>query len=1070
MKNTIDASQMANLDTNYGYSRASSERMDPVVSFSSADAAWRTEILSNRDPTFNVGYREDADLGAFLSRPIKIAEYTWTVDVPLNVTFDPWSLFLNNVNVKRRIENFYLLHGDMDIKIMLNGNGFYYGRLLASYSPLSTFRVFNAAPGSSLFNVQASQRPHLFLDPTTSTGGEMFLPYFYPKNWVSLISGEYNKLGTVTLSTLNNLKQANSGSGAINITVFACMKNVDMTIPTVNPVGSISPEGGEEPVLGDTVFRNKTQTPQHRIKQIKRIRSMLYDRNTFVDSLNNVDYYCREPILEDVKPEGGEDEESPPIPQPKRFRSARERDDFLQQQAMEKARELQAEETQPKSRICGDPIAIVAAALAGLSAAGFAREINLLRGRAKQLEKAIADADQLTADITKTYDPDALLDVEFGDVPSDVKPESGKGKGKSGGGGKTKSTTGGSNKGSDEYGTGIISKPASILAKAAGAITDVPVIGKYALASKFALSGIANVARIFGYSRPPIVDNISPMKIEPAGYLSVTDRDEVIAKLALDSKQELSIDPTTVGLEGTDQMALSHVLQKESYLTTFTWQEADTAEQVLYLQNICPAYYTTTGTWGSLSGRASVTPFTHISQLFQNWRGSIVVRFQIVASQFHKGRIRVTWDPYSTNVFDSTSYNIAYNRVIDLAEDRDFEMTIRWGQPEAWKRVPVIAGLQTSDVYSTTTLLPLAERTNGMLQVSVINTLTTPNDLVAAPVGINVFVRAGDDFELANPTDGQVQTLTFNSVDNFPLARRLQALDTGKNVRVMEDVRPESGEESCSNEMTDNGLSSDMDNAPVVVDQINAVGGEMISSGDNTLYVFMGEKVASLRQLMKRYCWHDALDYSVANDGLSYAKWFILNFPALRGYSFQARTAELNSDPYNYTHMTYMNYITPMYAGWRGGIRKKYQAIGGCTAQLGCARDSNSITANGQTYVSFTLADNASASDTAEAFANNTENGRGGAYTTSSCVNPVMEVELPFYSEYRFAHTHSFGTENVLTRYPDGLHHAVEASARNTETGPAKGVIRSAVATAEDFSCFWMLNVPTLYSYDNPPS
>lgn len=1070
-------SQATNLDTNYNYTRAGTDRADPVVTFSSADNAWRTEIKSEREETFDVGYREDADLGAFLSRPIKIAEYTWTVGVPLNVEFDPWSLFLGNPNVVRRIENYFLLRGDLDLKIMINGNGFYYGRLLAAYNPLKDFRVFDAPVGDPLYNGQASQRPHLFVDPSTSTGGEMFLPYFYPKNWISLPTGEYNKLGTVSLTTLNNLNQSNSGSGFVNISVFVCMKNLKLTIPTVNPVGSISPQSGK---LEDSIRESHDDKKKYRM--LRNMWKWSKERWDFQEQQYWLDEY-NEPVIPEgvpisharhgeiydeenqIHPEGGAEPEEAPT----RFRSLQERDEWLQDQAIKKARKL-SEDEQPRSRICGDPIAIVAAALAGLSAAGFAREINALRGRAKQLEKAISDADKLTEDIAKTCDQDTLLDGEFGDVPlttSDIKPESGKGSGKKGGKGKGGGTISGSTQSKDEYGDGIISKPASVLAKMAGSITNVPVIGKYALASKYALEGVGNIARIFGYSRPPIIDNIMPTKIQGAGYSAYTDMDEVVAKLSLDTKQELSIDPTTVGIDGTDQMSLSHVLQKESFLTTFAWEEADSSETVLFNANVCPGYYQTTGSWGALTGKATVNPMTHVSQMFQNWRGSIVVRFQIVASQFHKGRIRITWDPYSTGIFDSTAYNIAYNRVIDLAEDRDFEMTFRWGQAEAWKRVPVIAGLQTSNVYSTGALLPLAERTNGMLQVSVLNALTTPNPLVAAPVGINVFVRAGDDFELANPTDGQMQTLTYNDVDNFPAGRRLTMIEDGK--RIMADIKPESGMEDECNEKTDNGMSSELDNAPVVVDQLNAVGGEMIMPTDNSLHVFMGEKIASLRQLMKRYCVHDHLGWEPGSENLWMARWFILNFPVLRGYSFSARTND-GFDPYNYTHFTWMNYITPMYAGWRGGIRRKIQTVGLNTRSvMSVARDSDSIFGAGQTF-SVEAMNGVDANDVAYKGVKQSENGRGGRYATDGVINPTIEYEVPFYSEYRFAHTQSFNNQNTLTRYPDGLHHAVELQSQGLSSATnAVAYSQVSVAVGEDFSCFWFLNVPTVYSYDNPP-
>jgi hypothetical protein len=969
------------VDDNYAYSRVPSERSDPVVSFSNADSAWRTDIISDRDETFNVGYREDADLGAFLARPVKIAEIKWSVGQALVQSFNPWELFLQNPNVLRRIENFFLLRGDLELEFMINGNGFYYGRALVSYSPLKKFRLFDLSPATNeLFRMQASQRPHLFLDPTTSTGGEMSIPYFWSKNWINLTQADYKQLGEISIIDLASLNQANSGSGAVNIVVFASMKNVMLTMPTVNPVDSVSPQSG-------------------------------------VDDVSDI---------ETVRP--------------KKFKSTAEREAWIIEEAVRRT-----EETERRSRVCKDPIAIIAAGLACLSAAGFAREINALRARARELEKSFQDTEKLTDDITSLAVQGDLQDVEFGEI----KPESGKGKSTK----KSGTNTTGSSKSSDEYGDGIISKPASILAKAAGAITNVPVIGKYALASKYALEGVSNIARIFGYSRPPIINNIMPVKHVPAGYMAYTDMDEAVAKLSLDTKQELSIDPSTVGIAGTDQMSLAHVLRKESYFTQFGWREGATPETVLFSANITPHYFSEAGLWGGdPAAQAVMTPMTHVSQLFQHWRGSITFRFQIVASNFHKGRIRVTWDPYSTGLFNNSEYNVAYNRVIDLAENRDFEITVNWGQAEAWRRIRGISGLQTTDVYrSNATLVPIAECTNGMLQISVVNKLTTPNDTIPADVDVLCYVRAGDDFELANPSDGAINTLSFNPP---PGSRRL------------EEIKPESGEVNCAEE-TDTGMSDEQDNSPEVSSPINPVGGEMISPTDNTLYVFMGEKVASLRQLMKRYCWHDALQFGLTNSNLSYTKQFIINFPVQRGYSPSARTS-VNGQGFNFTHMTYMNYIVPCYAAWRGGIRRKYQFIGlNDRATYGVARDSNSIVGSGQTKIARDLT-GLTDSELAYDFGVFGENARGGAYTTDGVVNPNIECEFPFYSEYRFAHTHIDNSVATLTRYPEGQHHAVEALQQGL-SGVQSSLCRTSVAIGEDFSCFWYLNVPVVYSYDAPP-
>jgi hypothetical protein len=262
-----------------------------------------------------------------------------------------------------------------------------------------------------------------------------------------------------------------------------------------------------------------------------------------------------------------------------------------------------------------------------------------------------------------------------------------------------------------------------------------------------------------------------------------------------------------------------------------------------------------------------------------------------------------------------------------------------------------------------------------------------------------------------------------------------------------------------------------MDNAPVVVDSIADVGGDPIAPTDDSLMVYMGEKVSSLRQLMKRYNFHDNLALQGAGGAYVAHKWRILNFPELRGAVLAGKTTDVDGFKFNYTHMTWMNYVSPCYAGWRGGIRRKYEFWGiDNRAGMDIARESRSISADDQTYenAEWSQLNNSQMAFQQKAIQNA---GRGGAYQTACATNGIAEVELPFYSEYRFGHTHKTGAANTLTRKPDGLCHTVFVHAQGLSGNESIGNVRTSVAAGEDFSLFWFTNVPYVYNYtDVPPS
>jgi hypothetical protein len=112
----------------------------------------------------------------------------------------------------------------------------------------------------------------------------------------------------------------------------------------------------------------------------------------------------------------------------------------------------------------------------------------------------------------------------------------------------------------DEYGKGIISAPASAIAKAAGMLEAIPMIAPYARATEMVATKVGQIAALFGYSRPAVISDIVLQKPSPTGNLANVDAADAVNRLTLDSKQELTIDSRTVGLDGSDQMTIDSIV------------------------------------------------------------------------------------------------------------------------------------------------------------------------------------------------------------------------------------------------------------------------------------------------------------------------------------------------------------------------------------------------------------------------------------------------------------------------------------------------------------------------------
>lgn len=587
--------------------------------------------------------------------------------------------------------------------------------------------------------------------------------------------------------------------------------------------------------------------------------------------------------------------------------------------------------------------------------------------------------------------------------------------------------------GGDEYGTGILSKPASAIAKVAGMLSDIPVIKPFARPTELVASTIGRVAHVFGFSRPALVDDICRSKLKGGGNLPNTDAHEAVQKLTLDSKQELCVDPRTVGLSDVDEMAFDYIKQKEAYVSQLEWLETDAGGTEIGSFIIGPDFHNSE-TINTYSMDLPVPMYT-VATLFKYWRGSIKLRFQLVASQMHRGRIRLTYDPI-THVSGTVPENEVYSRIIDLATNRDFEMVIAWNNSKSWLKVNDRYGgsfFNHSGGGPTQFLEPFH---NGEVRLEVVNELTSPNPSLAQPVYINCFVSAGEDFELASPHDEIIKECEFEPQSGY----EAQSGAEGEEVVQEEDGIPESP-------------------AP-----ITSIGTE--ESPDNpNMHIFFGESFRSIRALLKRYCYHQAL--GKRNTEYPFG-WVESNFPVEPGVSRAPRhiTGGPGFTAYNYTAMTYLNWFTPCYVGWRGGLRSKFvpcsydkpgylavRRAGRAVDQADCGHFGLDLqTANFGGWQSILL---------------NMCGIGAGTDIIYPYVDGSMEVEFPFYVNKRFAPARAFldGSAGDAERNERGEN---AGHVGFYDTGSIEGSILRYVAAGDDFSLFMFIGSPPIYRRAKP--
>jgi hypothetical protein len=276
--------------------------------------------------------------------------------------------------------------------------------------------------------------------------------------------------------------------------------------------------------------------------------------------------------------------------------------------------------------------------------------------------------------------------------------------------------------------TGTVSKPLNSISRAAGMLKDVPVIGEFMGPIEVVASLGASVAAWLGFSKPIILEEqrvLMNQTFVPATY---TDGRAGMTKLTADPKQQVAVSAFAATVGTDDDILLSSVTHRFGLLGYDVW----TAGSLTGAWNVNPCVESEihTASWHQN------TPLGHVSNMFLYWSGTLVYRFEIVASAMHRGTIGVSWIPYTSppGGDPKTWPNKFLTVVIDLTKTRTVDFPI----PFAGEKP-----------YLYTTSLNSEEFANGTIRIYEINALKSSGS--TSPVQVFTYVAAGADFELQKP-------------------------------------------------------------------------------------------------------------------------------------------------------------------------------------------------------------------------------------------------------------------------------------------------------------------------------
>lgn len=574
----------------------------------------------------------------------------------------------------------------------------------------------------------------------------------------------------------------------------------------------------------------------------------------------------------------------------------------------------------------------------------------------------------------------------------------------------------------DEYGDNAVSNTMIALSKVAGVLSKILPIRPYALASQEILNRAARVAIAMGFSKPAIVSPMDYMVPRVVPNFSSAIQHDPIYKLAYDDKQEVTHDPSVCGLSRVDEMSLLTLMQRPALISSLEWKTADLPEKVLMNFKVTPSHYSEATGPPSLK-LLGFSPMCYLTQMFRQWRGSIRFRFVAVASSFHRGRIRISYDPEgitTAQLAAGIEHNTQYSYIWDLNENHEAVIDVGYMSNQSYCRPLKPGETAVADMRAPTQIPRNASFDNGTLTLTVMNDLTA-NGVADATISILFFCSAGPDFEVYDPTDG---------IENYTLM-------------------PQSGE------MMEDDLMMSAAIKPHVVF------GTYISERDKATLVHHGDPVTSLRYMLKRYTAYMTLPLTaIPINGVVAHDINISAFPLQKGKAPGAIHTALGA-PYNYVFQTPLNWASSMFMMRRGGVRLRIRDTSPAfltMSELKAIRNTSSTASNAvATLLGPSLTFSAQAKFNLTALPSSGAAGMALGTSLENGKNQV-DVEVPFHSQRRYFSPRL--RDNSLN-HNQGL--KIQAVVYNPGTVVRSGQLSIYTSAADDFSLSGFVSCPPVY-------
>lgn len=315
------------------------------------------------------------------------------------------------------------------------------------------------------------------------------------------------------------------------------------------------------------------------------------------------------------------------------------------------------------------------------------------------------------------------------------------------------------------------------LARVAGAgmiLSEIPMLSAFTAPAAWAAGVLSRAADALGFCKPTNSAPTERRTLTSFAHMNNSNAIDNSVKMAVRSDNHVQMVP---GFGGTDidEMSFAHILGIPAYVQAVSWTTGQGVGASVYT-NFCflGNYEVRTVSGQSLR---FCPPMGYVSNHFQWYRGSICYKIKVVKTEFHSGRLQISFFPGKNLAIGTASLassQYVFREILDLRTASEITVTMPWTALTPYYKV--------TDSY-------------GIIDVRVINPLIAP-DAISTTVDVVLEVFCAEDFEFACPVPARLIPSLYSSqcgVERFRSQTGVVSATSEQSTHVIDEstVRPE---------------------------------------------------------------------------------------------------------------------------------------------------------------------------------------------------------------------------------------------------------------------------------------